>query len=96
MKNIQVIDGAANSVFEVYQVSDDIFELMFPNGNEIAFLDEVEEALEDKGIEVWEPVYQDMVDKRQIAGIHGTLHFVASSCRKEYFPNRKESDRFLG
>lgn len=36
MKNIQVIDAASNSTFEIYQISDELFDVMFPNGTDIA------------------------------------------------------------
>ena len=41
MKNIQVIDGAINSVYDIFSVTDDEFLLIFPDGQDIAFIDEV-------------------------------------------------------
>jgi hypothetical protein len=59
MKNIQVIDGAKNSTLDIYQISDDLFALMFPDDTDIAFLDEVEQRLNDIGDDqIWDLVYR--------------------------------------
>jgi len=93
MKNIQIIDGAVNSVFEVYEVSDDLFELVFPNNGDIAFLNEVDERFEKVGGDQnWELVYKKQVDKKHILGIHGTLHLTGSHCEKDYYPSHKEAE----
>ena len=41
MKNIQVIDGAVNCVYDIFAATDEEFALIFPNGQDIAFIDEV-------------------------------------------------------
>jgi len=41
MKNIQVIDGAANSVYDIFAASEEEFSLIFPEGQDIAFIGEV-------------------------------------------------------
>ena len=41
MKNIQVIDGALNSVYDIFSATEDAFSLIFPAGQDIAFIDEV-------------------------------------------------------
>jgi hypothetical protein len=95
-KNIQVIDGAINSTFEVYQVPEELFNLLFPDGTDVAYLDEVEERLKlnsiDEEIEMWGAVYRNKVDKKQLTGIHGTLHLTGSYSDKAYFPTRKENE----
>ncbi len=45
MKNIQIIEGSKNSVFEIYEVSNNIFAKVFPNGTDVAFLEDVEHVL---------------------------------------------------
>lgn len=39
--NIQVIDGARNSVYHIFAATDEEFALIFPTGRDIAFIDEV-------------------------------------------------------
>ena len=41
VKNIQVIDGALNAVYDIFQATDEEFALIFPPGQDIAFIDEV-------------------------------------------------------
>lgn len=41
MKNIQVIDGADNRVYDIFAATDEEFGLIFPQGQDIAFIDEV-------------------------------------------------------
>ena len=41
MKNIQVIDGAENCVYDIFAASDQEFSLIFPDDHDVAFIDEV-------------------------------------------------------
>lgn len=41
MKNIQVIDAAVNCVYDIFAATDEEFALVFPNGQDIAFIDEI-------------------------------------------------------
>lgn len=93
MKNIQIIDGSVNSIFEIYCVDEDIFQVIFPEDRDIAFIDDLKSYLnyERKEIqEFWSRVYGNRVDKKKVIGIHGTLHLQGSYCESVYFPNRKE------
>ncbi len=94
MKNIQVIDGAINSVYEVYKVSDRLFKIMFPGDTDVAFLDEARKRLRKNGFDesIWNTIYKKRVDKKNATGIQGTLHLTGSPASKEYFPTRRESD----
>jgi len=42
MKNIMVIDGAENCVYDIFAAADDDFALIFPEGTDIAFIEDVE------------------------------------------------------
>jgi len=41
MKNIQVIDGSINCVYDIFAATDEEFLLIFPAGENIAFFDEL-------------------------------------------------------
>ena len=41
MKNIMIIDGAENCVYDVFGVPDDDFVLIFPDGTDVAFIEDV-------------------------------------------------------
>lgn len=43
MKNIQIIDGAVNAAFDIFQATEHEFNLIFPSHQDIAFIDEVDE-----------------------------------------------------
>jgi hypothetical protein len=87
MKNIQIIDGAMNSIFEIYAVSDDIFNRLFPSGADIAFAEDFPES--DL---IWMGFYKNRVDKKNVEGIHGTLHLTKRTEINHYFPTRKEAE----
>ena len=42
MKNIQVIDGALNAVYDIFSATDEEFALIFPDGQDVAFIGEVQ------------------------------------------------------
>ena len=93
MKNIQIIDGACNSVFEIYAIDDETFGNIFDNGKDVVFLSDLTEYLDYDKPEIqtfWLKVYSIKVDKKTVNGIHGTLHLDGSNCEKRYFPARKE------
>ena len=45
MKNIQAIDGANNATFSVFQATDEEFALLFPDGSDVAFREDIEARL---------------------------------------------------
>ena len=48
MKNIQIIDGAPNATFSIFQASDEEFEAIFPNGSEMEIIEDVVARLASK------------------------------------------------
>jgi len=93
MKNIQVIDGATNCAYCIYQISDDNFTLIFPTeGQDIEFIDDLFSRLgEHKAEEILSPIWERRVDKKNILGLHGTL-FYQMEFKKKFYPNKQESD----
>lgn len=94
MKNVQVIDGAENCTFPIFEFSDDQFALIFSEeGQDIAFAEEVELRLSEEQLRfAFEGVWDRPVAKPQAMGIHGTL-FYEFEHKKPYFPvSRRECD----
>lgn len=93
MKNIQVIDGATNCAFSVYQISEEGFHAIFPGERQnIEFIDDLIVRLGDRRAgKVLTPVWQNRVEKENIVGLHGTLFFEMES-KKKFYPNKRESD----
>jgi hypothetical protein len=86
MKNIQIIDGAANATFSLFQATDDEFLAMFPNGSDMQIVDDVFERLgNEEASRVIVPMWNRPILKRDAVGIHGTL-FYDSEHRREYLP----------
>jgi len=90
MKNIQIIDGADNCVYDIYSATEDEFNLIFPQGTDIAFISEVyeresEEVLNLAFIEIW----KRRITKKDAMGIHGIL-FYENDHKMEYYPTRTD------
>lgn len=92
MKNVQVIDGAQNATFSVFQATDEEFALLFPNGTDVAFCGDVESRLTEKQQDdVFGALWSRPVDKKTIHGIHGT-YFADLDERQFFFPTRMETE----
>ena len=92
MKNIQIIDGADNSVFDIFAATEEEFSLIFPEGHDVAFIDEVmargqENELDDAFNRIW----KRRIPKRDAMGIHGIL-FYELDHKKQYYPTRKDEE----
>ena len=76
MKNIQIINDAANAAFSIFQASNEEFETIFPNGSEMEIVEDVVARFgEQVAGEAISPMWQRPVFKRDAEGIHGTLFY---------------------
>lgn len=92
MKNIQVIDSAINCAYNIYSVTSEVFEKIFPNGQDIEFSDDLFARLGDETAqELLSPVWSSRVEKCDVKGVHGTL-FYGLDEKKPFYPNKKEVD----
>ena len=73
MKHIEIVDGALNSRFELYAVTDQIFDLLFPADEDEIYLEDLSKELQEDAA-FWDQVYAREVDRRTVQGIHGILH----------------------
>lgn len=92
MKNIQVIDGAENCVYDIFEATEDEFALIFPEGQDIAFIDEVyargpQSELDAAFSKIWER----RIPKKDAHGIHGLL-FYELNHKKAYYPSRRDEE----
>jgi hypothetical protein len=92
MKNIQVIDGALNAVYDIFAATEEEFALIFPDGQDVAFIDEVQargnkRELDDAFARIW----KRRVPKPNAIGIHGVL-FYELNHKKEYYPTRRDEE----
>jgi hypothetical protein len=90
MKNIQVIDGAMNSVYDIFQATDEEFSLIYPPGEDIAFIDEVyDRGSGDELRAALERIWMRRIPKRDAMGIHGLLFFELD-VKMKYYPTRRD------
>ena len=92
MRNIQVIDAAVNAVYDVFAATDEEFALIFPEGHDIAFIDEVlnrrpRAALDEAFARIW----KRRIPKAKVAGIHGLLFYDLAQ-KKPYYPTRRDEE----
>lgn len=87
MKNVQVIDGAGNCTYSIFQFTEQQFKLVFPaDGQDIAFIEDVCQRLAEAEQEIaFAGVWERPVDKQTMVGLHGTL-FYEFEDRKSSFP----------
>jgi len=85
MKNIQVIDGALNCVYDIYQATTEEFSLIFPNETDILFSDEIGSSKEID--QAFKNIWSRRISKVKAMGIHGTI-FYELGHKKEYYPDR--------
>jgi hypothetical protein len=76
MKNIQVIDGAVNCVYDVFAASDDDHSVLFPDGTDVAFAEDFESRADVDQVEAaLERLRLNRLPKALAMGIHGTLFY---------------------
>lgn len=92
MKNIQIIDGATNCVYDIFQATDEEFALIFPAGQDIAFIDEVYTRANEKQLDAaFTSIWTRRIPKIQAQGIHGTLFYQLES-KKSFYPTRRDEE----
>lgn len=91
VKNIQVIDGAENCTYDIFQVSEETFQIIFPEkGQNIEFSEDLFDRLGDEvASKLLEPVWKSRQKKSSVSGIHGTL-FYGLLHKKEFYPDKKD------
>lgn len=92
MKNIQVIDGAENCVYDIFAATEEEFYLISPHDTDIAFIDEVYEngspsMLDAAFLAIW----KRPIKKTDAHGIHGILFYELEE-KKKYYPERKDRE----
>jgi hypothetical protein len=92
MKNIQIIDGAQNCVYDIFMATEEEYSLIFPSETDIAFIDEVY-AREDGAMldAAFNNIWLRPVQKPKANGIHGILFYELEE-KKIYYPTRRDCD----
>ena len=93
MRNIQVIDGADNATFSIFQATEEEFGAIFPNGQDMELAEDFfARAGNEKAVAILTPVWDRPILKRDAQGIHGTL-FYDWERKRNYIPaTKREAD----
>ena len=76
MKNVQIIDGATNATFSVFQATDEEFAAIFPEGRDMELIEDLVERLGDDGAgQILNALWNRPILKREAVGLHGTLFY---------------------
>lgn len=76
MKNIQIIDGAVNCVYDIFSATDEEFDLIFPSGQDVAFIDEIYQSGDpDELDEAFKRIWRRRIRKVDAQGIHGIIFY---------------------
>ena len=92
MKNIQVIDGVVNCVYDIFEATDEEFGMIFPAGQDVAFIDEVYSAGQRGQLDqAFNAIWSRRIPKAQARGVHGLL-FYELETKKAYYPTRRDEE----
>lgn len=92
MKNIQVIDAAENCVYDIFAATDEEFALVFPEGQDIAFISEVCSRGGSVDLDqAFAMIWTRRLQKPEVVGIHGTL-FYELDHKVAYYPTRRDEE----
>ncbi len=89
MKNIQIIDGALNATFSIFQATEEEFVRIFPDGQDMELAEDfIARVGEDRAGAILNLVWERPILKRDAQGVHGTL-FYGWLERRMHLPSSK-------
>ncbi|MFC3692672.1 hypothetical protein [Chenggangzhangella methanolivorans] len=92
MKNIQIIDGANNCTFSIFQATDEEFFLIFPDpGQDIEFAEDLFTRLGEES-RALDELWERPIPKPDANGIHSTLFYQFESKRYCFPATKRERD----
>ncbi len=92
MRNVQVIDGAINCVYDIFAATDEEFALIFPAGQDVAFISEVLARGKSASLDAaFEQIWRRRVPKAEVVGIHGLLFYELEE-KIRYYPTRSDEE----
>lgn len=91
MKNIQIIDEAINATYDIFSVTGDEFNKIFPKeGQNVEFIEDLVSRMGDQEVfELMDPVWKRLQKKSDVVGVHGTL-FYGLLEKKKFYPEKKD------
>jgi hypothetical protein len=93
MKYIQVIDGALNCTFSIFQATDEEFALLFPESQQdIQYAEDLASLPRQEEVEAaLRRIWERPIRKQDALGIHGTLFYQLERYKTYYRAKREEA-----
>ena len=93
MKNVQVINGALNCTFRVFQATDEEFALLFPEPRQdIQYVEDLARLAGQSEINsALRRIWDRPIRKSEAHGIHGTLFYQLERYKKWYREKREDA-----
>jgi hypothetical protein len=94
LRNIQIVDGADNATFSVFQATDEEFNQIFPTiGQDMEISEDFFQRVgETHANLIFNAIWERPILKRDANGIHGTLFFDHQSKRHHIPDSKREVD----
>lgn len=94
MKNVMLIDEAPNCAYDIFEIEDRIFDLIFPQKDQnIEFLEDVLSRCDQSEIDIiFSNFNKNPKIKSLIIGIHGILFSELKNQKSKFYPNKRDSD----
>ena len=92
MKNIQVVDGAVDCVYDIFAATEEEFGLIFPPRQDVAFIDEVYQRFDEEKLgRALQAIWARRIEKSTVQGIHGLLFYQFEE-KKPFYPTRRDEE----
>ncbi len=94
MKNVQIIDGADNCAFSIFQLTEAEFSQVFPgDSQDMEFAEDFSERPGSAAATIFlTKVWERPIRKNEVIGLHETLYFGTQN-RRDLFPaSKREQD----
>lgn len=92
MKNIQVIDGALNCTFSLFQATESEFDVIFPEaGQDIQYIEDLTRHPNPDVDAALSRIWERPIRKQDVQGIHGTLFFELERHKQWYLAKREDA-----
>jgi hypothetical protein len=96
MKVVQVIDGALNCAYDVFEVTAAHFGRIFPGpGQDVEFVEDFFEREGEAAQAIFQALSSSRVDKKSVKGIQGTL-FCGLEQKRRFYPTKREGEMVTG
>ena len=93
LKNVMIVDGAKNCVFDIFAIEEEHFRRVFPgDGQNIEFADDfVARVGEDEALAVCSRLWKRPMKKSEVTGIHGILYYELDY-KKQFYPQKIDEE----